>query len=273
MSNQKQYWDENLDAANLGSGVSDSAMSLLRELQFASAPDIQAMLDFVAPAVHNHESPQTQPRAPLILEIGCGLGANAVLLRRRDAAVVALDISHHRLAAMRQRIQQLPDGNELIAGIYPVKARAEALPFRDGALDGACSRAVLIHTDLPAACSESSRVLRPGAPVAFSEVMAHNPLVHLYRRTLAPKEWKHITNYFSEAEIQAVQSHFSRAGEQRFYYTSFLAFVFQYALHAPRCFAVLLKALWFFDRLCTRAFPRLRRYAWFVLITGNSPHR
>jgi SAM-dependent methyltransferase len=255
---QRTYWNENLDAANLGGETSDSADSLVKELQFSCAPDIQGMLSAVEPAPGR-----------LLLEIGSGLGANALLAARRGAAVIALDISHDRLATLRKRtadLRQPADGP-----IYAIKARAEALPFRTSSLDGAFCRAVLIHTDLPAACREATRVLRPGASVAFAEPMRHNPLVNLYRATLAPKEWRTITTYFSDPEIRAITAGLTAPRDRRFYLLSFLAFAFQYAVNWPRAFRLSLAVLSSIDCFLMRAIPALRRYAWFVLITGRKP--
>lgn len=254
---QRTYWDANLDAQNLGGAKSDSQESLLQELKFSSVPDIQEMILHLAP------SPDKR-----ILEIGSGLGANAVLLGGRGAIVIATDISHERLATLKTRTQNLP--GTFTGKILAVKARAEALPFRDNILDGACSRAVLIHTDLPKACEEVSRVLRPGAPIAFSEPMAHNPLVKIYRATFAPKEWRNITTYFTMKEITTVAGYFGPVLTKQYYALAFLAFVFQYAISSPSWFYKSLEILTMTDHKIARAWPRFSRYSWFVLITGKN---
>lgn len=264
------YWDDNLDAANLGGEVSDSAASLDEELKFAQAPDIQAMLSWVG-AGDNAKAVQTGPPRRMVLELGTGLGANAVLLQRSGINVVALDISHERLKTLRARTGHLTSNNLNGARIFPVRARAEALPFRPHSLDGAFSRAVLIHTDMGTVCEELQEVLAPAAPVAFSEPMADNPLVNLYRRTLAPREWKTITRYFRKQEIDAVASHFSHTETRYYYLSAFAAFVFQYALPAPRLFYPTLKILGWADRKLIRTVPGSCKKAWFVLITGRTP--
>lgn len=255
---QEQYWNTNLDAANLGSDVSDSAESLQQELRFADIPDIRALVDTMNP----------RPGATL-LEIGSGLGANATLMARQGANVIALDLSHDRLVALRARTADLlPEG----AGrVWAVKAKAEALPFRDDAVDGAYSRAVLIHTELDRATKEIVRTIKPGAPVAFSEPMAHNPLVNLYRRTLAPAEWRSFTTYFTPAMIASVTNHLQHPRAHRFYLLGFLAFVFQYAWSRPRLFYWVLRPLLWVDAILLKL-PGVKNLAWFTVMTGRKPH-
>lgn len=255
---QHDYWDRNLDAANLGADISDSPESLVRELTFAAVPDIEHMV----------ASLDAGP-GKRILDVGTGLGANAVLVANKGATVIALDISHQRLAIMRKRTSSIAAKSR--GKILAVKASAEALPFRDSSLDGACSRAVLIHTSIEKASGEIARVLRSGAPIAFSEPMAHNPFAQLYRLIFAPKEWRRITTYFTRREIATVQKHFISTGAQKFYIVAFLAFIFQYTISSPRWFYTSLSKLLAFDSLLMRVWSRADRYAWFVVITGRKP--
>lgn len=255
---QHDYWDRNLDAANLGGDTSESPESLVRELTFAAVPDIEHMLAALDAGPGKR-----------ILDVGTGLGANAVLVANKGATVIALDISHERLATMRKRTAVVAARSP--GKILAVKASAEALPFRDNALDGACSRAVLIHTSIEAASGEIARVLRSDAPVAFSEPMARNPFVRLYRLVLAPKEWRGITTYFTQREIAMVQRHFTSTHAHKFYIVAFLAFIFQYALSSPRWFYTTLSKFLAFDALLLRMWRGADRYAWFVVITGRKP--
>ncbi len=256
---QQEYWDANLDAHNLGGSVSDSPESLLEELKFSSIPDIEQMIAHLDPA------PGLR-----ILEIGTGLGANAALVRNYGATVIALDLSHERLATLKARTNRIRGTSR--GKILPVKARAEALPFRHGSLDGVYTRAVLIHTDIPQVCNELERTLKPGAPVAFSEPMAHNPLVILYRKTLAPKEWRGITRYFTRNEIAVAGGKFEAVQVRRFYGLSFLAFLFQYAISSPLWFYRALRLGMKVDDGLEWLWPGFDRYSWFVLVIGRKPN-
>ncbi|NRQ36130.1 class I SAM-dependent methyltransferase [Nonomuraea sp. NN258] len=90
------------------------------------------------------------PGAGACLEVGCGTGAYAGLVRELGWTPVGVDLSAGMLRYTRDRLPAL-------------RADAERLPFRDGCLPAVVS--VMVHTDMPrylAVLREVSRVLRPG---------------------------------------------------------------------------------------------------------------
>jgi ubiquinone/menaquinone biosynthesis C-methylase UbiE len=94
-----------------------------------------------------------------VLEIGCGTGRN---LPRYEAGVrvVAIDPERDALLRARRRAPAVP----------LVQARAEALPFRDGAFDTAVAALVFCSVDEPAAgLAEVRRVLAPGGALRMIE--------------------------------------------------------------------------------------------------------
>ena len=96
------------------------------------------------------------PTKPLVLDAGCGTGANLVHLKQL-ARSVGIDVSSDALAFAKQRVAgQLVRGSVLV------------LPFRDAAFDAVISNDVLYHqwvTDDVAALKELARVLKPGGIV------------------------------------------------------------------------------------------------------------
>jgi ubiquinone/menaquinone biosynthesis C-methylase UbiE len=84
------------------------------------------------------------------LEIGCGTGVRAELLRELGWTPVGVDLSAGMLRYARGRL--------------PVaQADAQRLPIREGSVPAAV--AVMVHTDMPgypAVLREAARVLRPG---------------------------------------------------------------------------------------------------------------
>jgi ubiquinone/menaquinone biosynthesis C-methylase UbiE len=197
-----------------------------------------------------------------VLEIGAGLGVNTLQLAGRGARVVATDISLERLRALDAVARASGAG----AAVMPVRCAAEALPFRRDAFDRACTKSVLIHTRISEAAAEAARVLSPGGRGVFIEPRAHAPLVNLYRRTLAPREWRTITTYFTDRESGAVMAPFASGEERRFYLVSFAAFLWQFGVRAPRLFRVSLAVLHALDRALFGLIPPLRRLAWFAAI-------
>jgi ubiquinone/menaquinone biosynthesis C-methylase UbiE len=93
------------------------------------------------------------------LDLGCGTGRNLPLLPG-DAPAVAVEPYPQPLARARRRAPDVP----------LVLARAEALPFRDGAFDCVLGGLVLCSVDdQRVALAEIRRVLRPGGALRLLE--------------------------------------------------------------------------------------------------------
>ena len=96
-----------------------------------------------------------------VLEVGCGLGADARELAARvapDGEVVAIDISQAMVDAATER----HDGSTVTYR----KASVTELPFDDASFDVVRTERVLQHVpDVDLACREIARVLRPGGRV------------------------------------------------------------------------------------------------------------
>jgi SAM-dependent methyltransferase len=86
-----------------------------------------------------------------VLDLGAGTGKLSALLAARAGPVLAAE----PVAAMRRRLARVP-------GVLLVGAVAEALPFREGALDAVAVAQAFHWFDGPAALREIHRVLRPG---------------------------------------------------------------------------------------------------------------
>ncbi|MGH9084266.1 MAG: methyltransferase domain-containing protein, partial [Acidimicrobiales bacterium] len=90
------------------------------------------------------------PLTGLVLDLGCGGGANLQALERDGIPAVGVDVS---LSALEGAIDAAPR----------VVADAARLPFRPGAFGSAVCTEVLEHVDVPSAVlAEVSRVLSPG---------------------------------------------------------------------------------------------------------------
>ncbi|MGB9692202.1 MAG: class I SAM-dependent methyltransferase [Candidatus Sumerlaeaceae bacterium] len=251
---QRRYWDENLDPTNLGDPLVDACATLLAEKDFYLVPDRRFFLELLK---YNNCS--------LVVELGAGLSYEVIMLLQLGYRVIACDLSLSRLQLLRRLVEELLPP-EAFSRISFIACKAEFLPFRSNQVPAIATRAVLIHTNLPKALEECKRVLSLSGVAVFSEPLARHPLVRVYRKTFAPREWQTIAQYFDQAQTQLVRGLFPLVSERYDYFFSFLAFVWQYGLRVPFLFWAFLRPLHVLDRLAFCLFPPLRRYAWFVTL-------
>jgi ubiquinone/menaquinone biosynthesis C-methylase UbiE len=122
----------------------------------------------------------------VVADLGCGLGADTVMLARHVAPgggrVVALDRSRAMLDHARAR----PD----VQGL-PVEFRegdVQKLPFADASLDAVWMERVLVHAEDPAAVlAELARVLRPGGQAVLGETSQYGTIFDAADRTLSDR--------------------------------------------------------------------------------------
>lgn len=91
-----------------------------------------------------------------VLDAGAGTGKLSRLVAASGAAVLAADPAD----AMIRRAAGAP-------GVVPLRAVAEALPFRDGSFDAAAAASAFHWFDGPRALRELHRALRPGGRLAL----------------------------------------------------------------------------------------------------------
>jgi SAM-dependent methyltransferase len=114
-----------------------------------------------------------------LLEYGCGDGPNMVVLSRRGAKVIGLDISSELLALAKQRmLANRCDGTTLVLG------SAHALPLPDASVDVIFGISILHHLDLEIASREVHRVLKKGGRAIFLEPSRNSRLLTQLRKLL-----------------------------------------------------------------------------------------
>jgi ubiquinone/menaquinone biosynthesis C-methylase UbiE len=107
------------------------------------------------------------PAGSRVLEAGCGIGAQTVILAERSpgAEITSLDLSRPSLDRARDRVMAMGAGN-----VGFIQADIHALPFADGTFDQVFVCFVLEHLPDPAlALASLRRVLRPGGTITVIE--------------------------------------------------------------------------------------------------------
>ncbi|HEU4387285.1 MAG TPA: class I SAM-dependent methyltransferase [Blastocatellia bacterium] len=117
-----------------------------------------------------------------VLEVGCGLGTEAVRFARVGAHYTGVDLTERSIELARRRFDQ-----EGLAGQLRV-ADAEALPFDDESFDLVYSHGVLHHTpDTQRAIDEIHRVLRPEGTAMV--MLYHKRSYNYYVNIMTLRRW------------------------------------------------------------------------------------
>ena len=109
---------------------------------------------------------------PRLLDLGAGTLDGAVEMARRapGARVAAADFARQMLRAGRAKLGGRSGGSTLGERVRAHIADGHALPYADGAFDGAFSAFCVRNlADLPRATRELRRVVRPGGRIAILE--------------------------------------------------------------------------------------------------------
>lgn len=120
-------------------------------------------------------------RGLTVLDFGCGRGENTLLLAKRGAKVIGMDISASLITLARRRLE--------LNGIPPHSAdflvgSAHDIPLADGSVDVVLGIAVLHHLDLELASREVFRVLKDGGRAIFQEPVRDSRLVRIIRKAI-----------------------------------------------------------------------------------------
>jgi len=107
------------------------------------------------------------PSGSVVLEVGCGVGAQTVTLARQspEATIVAMDIAEDSLAAARERIRSAGFRNVMFQ-----RADVYSMTFAPAAFDHVFACFVLEHLSQPReALTHLSHVLKPGGTITVIE--------------------------------------------------------------------------------------------------------
>lgn len=169
------------------SGVAPELIRYLEEV--AALPEVRAVHDRCAAML------DAQP-GERILEVGCGLGADARELAARVAPggeVVAVDLSQAMVDAARAR------HDDSLAVTYAT-ADVTDLPYEDATFDVVRVERVLQHVpDVAKACAEMARVLRPGGRVLAYDTDWGSVAIDLEDTALVERVAAHLAGRFVQS--------------------------------------------------------------------------
>lgn len=197
----------------------------------------------------------------VVLDYCCGEGENTPKLCLPGARVFGVDISAGSLAIAEKAAAHLANRPTFKTG------DAEALEFPASHFDVILVSGCLHHLDLDRAYRELARVLKPDGHIMCIEALAHNPLIHLYRRMTphlrTPWEVPHILRL---KDIRKANQFFE-ANDVQFHY---LVSLFAVPFRSTRLFRPLLAMLEWIDRIIL-SIPGVQLMAWQTTFELSKP--
>ncbi|HTQ30690.1 MAG TPA: class I SAM-dependent methyltransferase [Opitutaceae bacterium] len=189
-----------------------------------------------------------------ILELGAGTQSLALQVDHANFEFASIDISDEAVA-FAERHKRLPQARFSVDDAHHTQ-------FPAGSFDLVIGRGILHHLDIPAACAEIKRVLKPGGRIVFGEPLDGNALINLYRK-LTPNIRSRDERPLSYGSLKLLGSHF---GELDIRYYGFLTLgLAVFGLRSPR-------RLHRFDGFLLNTLGLGRFLAWACLIsTSASP--
>ena len=119
-------------------------------------------------------------RGKTVLDLGCGDGENTVLLAKRGARVLGVDISGDLIQVARRRLE----ANGVTSGVDFMVTSGHNIAVAGEALDVVFGMAILHHLDLKLAAREIRRVLRKGGRAIFQEPVRNSKAVARVRELI-----------------------------------------------------------------------------------------
>jgi SAM-dependent methyltransferase len=191
-------------------------------------------------------------RGKCVLDFGCGSGMNSLMLARRGARVIGVDISISLVQLARQRLA----ANKTTGASFVVGS-AHDLPLPDRSVDVLFGIAILHHLDLERVSHEVARVLRSGGRAIFQEPVRNSRLVRSLRR-LVPYRAADVSPFerpLTDAELQRFGRPFTSMRQRAFMlpHVNVIQLLPPVRRYLDRCYRA--------DARWLRRYPRLSGYA------------
>jgi ubiquinone/menaquinone biosynthesis C-methylase UbiE len=211
-----------------------------------------------------------------ILNLGSGLGEEAVYLALKEAKVTAIDISTHMLIATRKLAKKYKVEKKISYRVMD----AEKLKFKKNTFDAIVGCNILHHVNIRKTIKEARRVLKPKGVAVFSEPLVYNPIINVYR-IIADKvrtDHEHPLDY---SDLNTIRKTFPNVKHKEFQLFTLLLFVYFYFIKKVHPnkerywkkiiteaykYKYFFKFFYFIDMIVLKILPFLKRYCWVTVI-------
>ncbi len=142
-------------------------------------------------------------RLGTVIDVGCGIGAQAKYLKGDFDHYIGVDYSHELLEIGRRTFAGQPD-------IRFIEANVKDLPIPDEMADVILIVGALHHmTDLEAVMRSLARIAKPGANFVAIEPQRGNPIIQCLRwlRMRLDTNYSSDQHFFSDLELHAILNH------------------------------------------------------------------
>jgi len=153
-----------------------TAKSLLRYSDSEINRFLKARPDTIYPLEYSHYL-LGDVSGKTVLDFGCGAGKSSVLLARRNAKVIAMDISEPIMQVARERLVK----NDIFNSVSFINASAHNIPLADESVDLVFGIAILHHLHLQLVSREVFRILKKGGRAIFQEPVRNSKVIKLLR--------------------------------------------------------------------------------------------
>ncbi len=191
-----------------------------------------------------------------VLEYGCGLGKNTMLLAKSGADLTTFDLSPRSVEYTNKRAKANGVSDRVEAHV----AAAEDLPFPSNSFDIVFGQAILHHIDTPTGAPELFRVVKPGGKVAFTEPLGMNPLLN-FAREYVPYPHKHTRGEDHPLKDKDIEGWTAGYSDVQIVYIQLLSML-ERGFGFGKKFPMLRQA----DTYLLERYPALRRYCRYAVL-------